>query len=60
MAKNAKFCYILVNCSVTITRTFTIFGALFLHFEYAYFDYHKLNITDFFHTQIHKKNEINF
>ena len=36
MAKNVKFWYVLVNCSVTITRIFTIFGPLFLHFEYAF------------------------
>ena len=48
---------------------FTIFGALFLHFEYASFDYHKPNIqlkkyydftpyTDFFQTQIHLSKKV--
>ena len=44
LAKNAKFCYILVDFSVTITQIFARFGALFLYFEYASFEYHKPNI----------------
>ena len=46
---------------------FTIFGALFLHFIYASFDYHKPNIrlkniltpyTDFFRTQFHLSKKV--
>ena len=40
----AQFCNVFMNCSATITRIFKIFGALFLHFEYASFEYHKPNI----------------
>ena len=44
LREKAQFYNILLNCSVTITRIFKIFGALFLYFEYASFKYHKQNI----------------